>query len=394
MYPVSYNPVYGIFVHEQVKALKNAGMDIRVVSPKAWSPWPIKHLSKKWKAYSEVPEHDELNGIQVHYPKYLTFPKGLFFASSGNRMYQGIKSTVQEIYNEFPFDLIHAHVALPVGKAASLIAEDFGCPFVVTIHGYDFHHTIFRNRKCREEIKKTFDKSKRIITVSNKLKRIGVEHFPEAKDKFVVIPNGINVEEFQAQDSQSIVEGERVGPVILSVSNLIKTKGIDLNIKAIGRLRGKYPDIQYLIVGDGNQRETLEKLSKEMGLENHIKFLGRMPHRSVLQYMKDCDVFSMPSWKEGFGCVYLEAMACGKPVIGCKGEGIEDFVENKKNGLLVEPQSVDSLVESIDFLLTNLEEAKKIGDRAQMLVFGQYTWNKTAEKVVAIYKSELSGWIK
>jgi hypothetical protein len=386
MYPVSYNPVNGIFVHEQVKALKNAGIDIRVVSPKAWSPWPVKHLSKKWKAYSVVPEYDELDGIQVYYPKYLTFPKSLFFASSGKRMYHGIKSTIEQIYKEFPFDLIHAHVALPDGKAASLIAKDFGCPFVVTIHGQDFQQTIFRNRKCHEEIKKTFDKAKGIITVSNKLKRIGVEHFSEAKDKFTVIPNGINVEEFQDLDNASKVEGKRAVPVILSVSNLVKTKGIDLNIKAMSRLRDKYPDIQYLIIGDGNQRETLENLSKETGLENHIKFLGRMPHRSVLQYMKDCDVFSLPSWKEGFGVVYLEAMACGKPVIGCKGEGIEDFVENKKNGLLVEPQNVDSLVEAIDFLLTNPEEAKEIGEEAQERVFKKYSWKGNVAKTISKYR--------
>ena len=127
MYPVNYDPVNGIFVHEQVKALWEAGIKVRVVSHKAWGPWQIKHLSKKWKAYSEIPEQDEIDGILLYYPKYLTYPKGLFFASSGKRMYRGIRDTVAKIHKEFPFDIIHAYVALPDGNAASMLARNFGC---------------------------------------------------------------------------------------------------------------------------------------------------------------------------------------------------------------------------------------------------------------------------
>ncbi|NLE04210.1 MAG: glycosyltransferase family 4 protein, partial [Crenarchaeota archaeon] len=100
MFPVSFNPVNGIFVLEQVNALAKAGVEVCVISPKAWAPWPIKHFSKKWKAYSEIPEQDEVDGIQVYYPKYLTFPKSLLFETSGKRMYKGIKDTIQNIHKE------------------------------------------------------------------------------------------------------------------------------------------------------------------------------------------------------------------------------------------------------------------------------------------------------
>lgn len=389
MFPFTFNTVNGIFVLEQVKALAKAGVEVFVVSPKAWAPWPIKHFSKKWKAYSEIPEQDEVDGIQVYYPKFLTFPKSLLFATSGKRMYRGIKDTINNIHKEFPFDLIHAHVALPDGKAASMITEDFGCPFVVTIHGQDLQQTIFRNQACRGAIGNTFSNAHRVITVSSKLKRIGEKIFPDSEDKFVVVPNGIDPSDFQDLKSRCRNGSNRSAPSILSVSNLVKTKGIDLNIKAIEKLRGKYPDIHYVIVGDGDQRKALEELSKKVGLEKHVKFVGPVDHKTALQFMKDCDVFSMPSWKEGFGVVYLEAMACGKPVIGCKGEGIEDFVTHGENGILVTPHDVDDLVEKLDFILSNPSKAIQLGQRAQNLVINEYTWDKNAKINLEIYESIL-----
>lgn len=387
MYPVNCNPVNGIFVHEQVKALSEAGIKVRVVSPKPWAPWPIKHLSKKWKAYSEIPEQDDIDGIPVYYPKYLTYPKGLFFASSGKHMYRGIRDTVAKIHKEFPFDIIHAHVALPDGNAASMLARDFGCPFVVTIHGQVFQQTIFRNHNCRNEIGRTLRRADKVITVSTKLKRIGMEAFPEVKEKILVVSNGIDPKEIEERGSELQITSEKAKPIVLSVSNLIETKGIDLNLKAIAKLREKYPDIQYTVVGDGHKRKALEDLTSQLGLEKHVKFVGRVDHKTVFSYMSKCDVFSLPSWKEGFGVVYLEAMACGKPVIGCRGEGIEDFVEDKVNGLLVQPKDPDSLAEAMDFLLSHPEEREKIEECARKLVFEKYTWAENAKKTIATYRA-------
>lgn len=387
MYPVNYNPVFGIFVHEQVKALSEAGIKVRVVSPQPWAPWPIKHLSKKWKAYSEIPEQDDIDGIPVYYPKYLHYPKGLFFASWGKRMYRGIRDTVAKIHKEFPFDIIHAHVALPSGNAASMLARDFGCPFVVTIHGQDFFYTIQRGRKLHRVIYETFRSSKAVMLVSKKLKDIGEESFPQEKSKFVVISNGVNPDALEPSPRIDDKESEDGSQTILSVSYLIPRKGIDINIRAIKKLVRKYPKLKYIVVGDGRQREYLENLAKDLGLKKHVVFVGLVDHKTALNYMKKCDIFSLPSWNEAFGVVYVEAMACGKPVIGCRGEGIEDFVKDKVHGLLVQPKDPDSLAEAMDFLLSHQEEREKIGECAQKLVFEKYTWAENAEKTIATYRA-------
>ena len=385
MYPSSFNEISGIFVHEQVKALVAKGAKVQVVSPVPWTPFPINYLSSKWKKYSAVPERTVYEGINIWYPRYVTFPRSWFFASSGQRMYLGIKDVVAKIYKEFQFDLIHAHVALPDAYTGMKIAQKYKKLLIVTIHGQDFQQTIFKNNKCKKNIEKTINFSEKTIVVSKKLKRSSENNLQISSNKIKVVSNGINRNDIYAKTNNNFQEykGKKI---ILSVSHLVRTKGIDLNIKVIAKLKQKYPDIIYLIIGEGKEKKSLEKLVNELNLQNIVIFIGEVSHHKVMKYMEACDIFSLPSWNEGFGVVYLEAMAQGKPVIGCKGEGIEDFVEDGKTGLLVKPKDVDSLVKALDFLLSHPTEAQEMGKRARDLVLNNYTWEKNAEKMIEIYK--------
>ena len=388
MYPSTFNKIGGIFVHEQVKALVSKGVEVQVVSPVPWTPFPINYLSSKWKKYSAVPEKTVYEGINIWYPRYLTFPRAWFFASSGQRMYWGIKDIVAKICQKFQFDLIHTHVVLPDGYAGMKIAQKYKKPLIVTIHGQDLQRTIFKSEKCKRNIEKVVNFSEKTIVVSKKLKKIGEKYLEVNKDKIIVVPNGISMRDIYTGKNKNIQEynGKKV---ILSVSHLIKTKGIDLNLRAIAKLRQKYPDIIYLIIGKGKEKKKLEKLINELNLKNVVVFIGEVSHHKVMEYMTFCIIFSLPSWNEGFGIVYLEAMAQGKPIIGCQGEGIEDFVEHNKTGLLVKPKDVDSLVKAMDYLLSNPDEARAMGERAKKLVLENYTWEKNAEKTIKIYKEVL-----
>ena len=389
MYPSIFNEIGGIFVHEQVKALVAKGVKVQVVSPVPWTPFPINYLSSKWKKYSTVPERTVYEGINIWFPRYLTFPRAWFFASSGQRMYRGIKDVVAKIYKEFKFDLIQAHVALPDGYAGMKVAQKYKKPLIVNIHGQDFQQTIFKNNKCKKNIEKIINFSEKTIVVSRKLKRIGKKYLEINKDKIIVVPNGINREDIYTEKNKNI-QDYKDKKVILSVSHLIKTKGIDLNTKAIAKLKSKYSNIIYLIIGKGDEKKKLKELVNKLNLQNMVKFIGEVSHHKVMEYMAVCDIFSLPSWNEGFGVVYIEAMAQGKPIIGCQGEGIEDFVENGKTGLLVKPKDVDSLAKALGFLLSNIDEAKIIGERAQKVVLENYTWEKNAEKTIEIYREVLN----
>ncbi len=388
MYPSTYNEVAGIFVHEQAKALQEKGIEIRVISAVPWTPFPINIISNKWKRYSKIPKYKDWEGIPVWYPRYLTFPKAYLFESSGERMYKGIKKIVSKIYIDFKFDLIHAHSALPDGYAAMKLAEDFNVPFIVTIHGQDLYITANKNIKCLIALKKVFKQAKKIILVSNELKKIAKNNI-EFGDNTVVIGNGIPINKIYSTKEYHLDTNNK-NIILLSVSYLIERKGIDLNLVAFSKLKNKYPNLKYLIVGDGIEKKKLQELSRELGIYDKVEFLGMLTHDEVIKQMSRADIFSLPSWNEAFGVVYIEAMACGKPVIGCRGEGIEDFVENGKTGMLVNPKDVDSLAEAMDYLLSNPDKAREIGARARKLVLENYTWEKNAEKTIKVYQEVLN----
>lgn len=388
MYPSPANEVYGIFVHEQVKALIANGLQVRVVSPVPWTPFPINHLTDKWRAYSKIPDRAVINEVMVYYPQYLTFPRAWFFSTSGYRMYNAIRRCVEQIYRECPFDLIHAHTALPDGCAGVYLADQYRKPLIVTVHGQDFQHTIHRNKNSKKAVAFTLSNAARIIVVSKKLHDLAAKHFSNIGET-IIIPNGVGkLPDVRTREQWS--EEKKLSVIILSVSNLVETKGIDLNIYALNKLKKKYPDLEYLVVGSGPEEKKLRALVESLDMSDWVTFLGRKTHDDVFKYMSMCTLFCLPSWNEGFGVVYIEAMAMGKPVIGCRGEGIEDFVDHGRNGFLVEPRDVNSLVQALDYLLSHPEEARDMGERGRQVVQKNYTWDKNVEKTIEVYQDALN----
>ncbi|MFL0269794.1 glycosyltransferase [Candidatus Clostridium radicumherbarum] len=391
MYPSTFNEMSGIFVHQQVKALIKQGCEVKVISPIPLSVFPMNIMSSRWKKYSMVPKFQLRDNVEIYYPRYVEFPKGMFMEYSGYFMYLGIKDTIKEIYNNFKFDIIQSHVALPDGYASILVSKRYNIPQVVTVHGQDLQYTIFKNEKCKKKLFKTFNFVDKIITVSNKLKEVvKTENF---YNKMTVINNGVDLDEINEIRKEINTYKNNSEFRIVSASNLIKTKGIDLNIKAVSILLKKYPGIKYYIIGDGEEKNNLQELVNSLNLNKNIFFLGKLEHKEVIKYMFNANIFSMPSWQEGFGMVYIEAMACGKPVIGVQGEGIQDAIIDKENGLLVNPQNIESLVQAIDFLISNPDKADYIGKNAKESVINNFTWDINAKKTVEIYEhiSKASG---
>lgn len=386
LYCRPYDHLCGMAMHKQVVALRGKGCEQKVISPSAFVPFPLKHLSRKWKAYSQVPSRDVLDGIEVHYPRTLVFPKAFFPVSSGVRMYWGIRRLVRAIEPEFRFDLIHAHMGLPDGYAGMLVSMQYRKPLVVTVQATDLHTATNRNRRCLSALQKVFSYARQVISPSPQLAKALVSRFAVEP---VVIGYGIDRSEvFTTESEQLSAYGGR--RILLSVSRLVSTKGIELNIRAIRRLVDKYENLLYLVVGDGPERSALEQLTRDLKVTKHVRFIGQVPHEQAMEYISVCEVFAMPSWRETFGLVYLEAMAHGKPVIAVQGQGIDGTIIHGETGLLVKPRDVDSLVEALDFLLSRPEKARDMGERARQVVLENYTWEKSAEKAIEIYKEVLN----
>lgn len=172
MYPSLYNEMAGIFIRQQVRELLRQGCELKVVSPIPLVPFPMNKISSRWHKLAGIPWMTKDDGVEVYYPRYLAFPRAMLFELYGWFMYQGCKKIVSKIYNDFAFDLIHAHVALPDGYAALLLNRRYQVPLVVTIHGQDLQQTLHKNNFCKKALLKVFKQVDRVIAVSTKLKQI------------------------------------------------------------------------------------------------------------------------------------------------------------------------------------------------------------------------------
>ncbi len=388
MYPNAMNLANGIFVHEQTQELVRQGCEVKVISPVPWSPAPIRWLKDKWGAYAKIPLQTTRDGIEVYHPRYVSFPRAYFFEYSGWLYYLGIRKIIEKIHQEFPFDIIHAHVALPDGYGALLANRAYKKPLLVTIHGLDMATTIHRNDRCKQRILETLEAASKVICVSSKLRKqcLGVYN---DEIKFEVVSNGISPDELKTSGRLREKYGSK--RVLLTVGWLYKLKGHDHVVRVLPEIIERAPELVYLIVGSGPEEDHLRQLVDQLGLNDYVEFCGQKDHETVMEYMSICDLFVMPSWDEAFGVVYLEAMAHGKPVIACQGQGIEDVIVDGETGLLVKPKDLRGLKEALLKLLADRQLAEDMGQRGKQVVLSDFTWEKSAQKLMGIYREVLAG---
>jgi phosphatidylinositol alpha-1,6-mannosyltransferase len=175
---------------------------------------------------------------------------------------------------------------------------------------------------------------------------------------------------------------------VLTVGNLVERKGHDMVIQALAQVIRQVPGTTYLVVGDGPYRDHLDRLARAAGVRDRVVFAGRVDADRLPDIYALCDVFVMPSRirpterdVEGFGLVFLEANACGKPVIGGRTGGIPEAIVDGKTGFLVEPESVPDIAGRLATVLTDPELAAEMGRQGRSRVQTGFSWVDAAARV-------------
>jgi len=211
------------------------------------------------------------------------------------------------------------------------------------------------------------------------------------KRKIEIIPNGVDLNkfsisnsEFSIQNLKNKLEIKKNEKVIITVSRLAKKNGVSDLIKA-----GQYLDFPFkiLIIGIGEEERKLKKLVSKLNLQDKILFLGQIPYQDLSKYYALAHVFVRPSLSEGLGNVFLEAMACGLPVIGTPIGGIPDFLEDGETGLFCETRNSQSIAQKIRQVLNNEQLEKTLTKNGLKLVQEKYDWNLIAKKMNKIFKN-------
>ena len=187
------------------------------------------------------------------------------------------------------------------------------------------------------------------------------------------------------------------GPTILTTARLVERKGVDTVLRALPRVASRIPDVHYMVIGDGPQRARLVELAAEVGVTGRVRFMGSVSEEQKVAALHLCDVFTMSSRDipadppEGFGIVYLEANACGKPVVAARTGGVADAVEDGVNGLLVEPNAPEPLAEALTELLGAPDRARELGETGRRRTLERFSWEVVAPQFAEAVSSILGG---
>jgi glycosyltransferase involved in cell wall biosynthesis len=365
-----------LFVHDQVVALRGLGVDIRVVSPTIYTPRPLR-INDRLRARGATPAAAVIDGVAIEYPRVVVPPRRLLAWRQGDLFYRGLRPLLPAL-RAADLDLIHAHQAFPDGAAVRLLAEDLGVAYAITVHGADVNVNLGRPGRLRERTRRALDGAAAVMAVSSAVAR-RLEGFVST-ERLHTVPNGVTG---HGQVAPSALLPGR--PLVLSVGNLYASKGHAVVLAALARLGAQGRDIAWVVVGDGPEEGRLKARARELDITGQVTFLGWRPHDEVLALMARADAFVLPSAPEGFGLVYAEAMAQGTPVIACRGEGPDDFVEDGVSGLLVPPHDAGAVARAIALLLDDRATAARLV-RAGHAAVAALTWQRNAERQLEIYE--------
>lgn len=368
MYPTPSYPQKGIFCHEQVKALKQINIDVDVIVP-------MTIYDKEFK--KNVWDYE---GVKIKYIRFLKLPGVKKYENIGKFLYF---SLILSGIDFKKYDVIHADAPLPAGDAALRLSKKYQIPFIVHGHGLDvFFDVSYKDapncRKIVECCMKVYEGADAIVGVSQKVLNCIQERVDIQKKSYVVF-NGVDINKFYPTSKMAKEK------YILTVGNLIAIKGHDDTINAFAKLvNSGVTNIRLKIAGRGPLELELKRLTVELGISEYVDFLGYVPYEKIAELMRNAFLFCLPSWYEALGCVYLEAMACGIPTIGCYDNGIAEIITDGVNGFLVNGKKYCEIYNKL--LMIEDNAYSEVSKNARKTVEKHYTWLDSARKLYDIYK--------
>jgi glycosyltransferase involved in cell wall biosynthesis len=366
-YPSDGDEVSGCFVAETLRQLESSGIVSSVIAVDS-----IYHPSRKASRKSPAE--------WIRYPQ---LPGNFGLSSAGKFLSAVLLSKVRDLHRRSPIHVIHAHAALPCGHAAALLSQRLGIPFVVTIHGLDVFNSCFQKGIAAgwrsTASLNVYEKANKVICISGKVQQL-LKNGTDVAVASEVVYNGTDPSVFTpvAAIEQMLT--------ILIVGNLLAGKGHELVLKAFARVKDANPTLQCRIIGEGADRDRFARLAQDLDISDRVHFLGRQSRSEVAEAMRNCTTFALPSRYEGLGCVYLEAMASGKPVIACQGQGIDEIIQHGSNGWLIPVDGLEELVQGLQVLLASADLRARIGEAARRTILDKLTLAHQAESLQKIYE--------
>jgi glycosyltransferase involved in cell wall biosynthesis len=294
-------------------------------------------------------------------------------------------------------DLIHSNEYYqPISWIGLEVAKKLGIPFVFTQRRPEFSGRI-ENIAFKILFnplgKRVVYESDAIECISSVAKELLLKTFPKLDEsKIIVVHNSVDLTLFENRTGEKFKEEFGIPKdkkIVLNFSRIFRQKRIDLLLRIFSLVKKEMKDA-YLVVGGAKNPDEwrkIQKLTKELGLENDVKFIGVLPNERIKDVLDCCDVFCLTSEKEPFGYVYLEAMACEKPVMGFNVGGAPDIIIDGQNGYLIKFGDLEEYAKKIVVLLQDDQKRKEMGMVGRKYVEKRFRREEATEKRLKLYNS-------
>lgn len=383
LFPSTVSPTSGTFIKERLFRVHQRD-PIVVVAPQLWSP--IDRLGRfiRPNFRPQAEEYEVVDGVEVFRPRCFSVP-GIAKTLDGRFMLQGAWKIVEKLSTQYQIRAVDAHFLYPDGWAAAGIAQRLGVPLTITIRGSKDEWLIGTSRE--RYLVDAMKRATRLFAVSAALKQdVAIKLGIDSK-KVEVIGNGVDLTKFtresrsEARRRLGISENRKV---VIGVGSLIERKGFHLVIPVIDELRKKYPSILYLIVGGGASHGDMSNKLREQishfALENHVQLCGPKLPTELKWFYSASDVFALATAHEGWANVFLEAMACGLPIVSTRVGGNSEVVASENFGLLAEFFDSSEFTRHLDKSLEHHWDREAIVNYAK-----QNTWDARIDRLHQIF---------
>lgn len=380
LYPAPGRTGFGRFVARQMEALAARGdWEVTVINPIGLPPLPLK----RYKALRAIPQEERQGDVTVHHPRFTLFP-GLSGPINPSLIAHAVLPLATRLHAEQPFDIVDAQFFYPDGPAAAKIARELGLPLAIKARGSDIH-LWGEKALARRQMVDAADQASALLSVSGALARDMVA-LGMSEDRITVHYTGLDRARFfpkgRAAARQFIsaipaLQAWSTGPLLLCVGALVPLKGQALAIRALKLLP---EDVRLAIAGTGGEERALRTLVTQLGLCDRVQFLGAVEHEILPQLLCAADVMVLPSEREGLANAWIEAIACGTPVVIPDVGGAREVVQDASAGRIVE-RTPEAIAEAVADLLAHPPSSADVANNAE-----RFSWDANAAALAAIYE--------
>ncbi len=394
-YPSPGDPVLGIWAHRQAVAARDAGAEVRVLALRrpipplsvarqlAHVPPAIGALGRWIEGARTSLRPVTLDGLPVTPVPFVAPPRPISYGSWGYWMAPGLGRALDRLYDDWRFDVLHAHCLAPAGHAAARwIADRPDRPaFVVSGHGPDMINVPENSSVGRRACVAAMAKAELVVANSTWAAR-RCEAIAGRSLPVRVVHLGADLPPGAHASGNGAVR-------MVTVAHLVARKRHETVLRAMALLAPERRP-EYVVIGDGPCRDPLEDLARQLGVADRVRFLGQLPNPEAVARAAACDLFVMPGVEEPFGVAFVEAMAAGLPAIGSRGEGgPEDIAAAGPGIVLVEPDDPAALATVVDRLTGDRGELARLGAADRETVAANFTWERCGVETVAAYRAAL-----